>query len=268
MLNNLTNFFNIITGRMIMKTPERNDLIALGTRDPRYGGGYKPTGITVEDFINSIPIPTSGVQSVTGLNTDNTYPLNPIVQISVDGVTVTGLGTPASPLASVGNPIVGSLVGGGILVGIWEENGVKKGLIASLTNLANNVPWTIPAFQSTLIGATAQNFYEGSTNTLAIIAQTGLPASTSYAAGVAKLHLGGGYNDWYLPSPWELTMCYANAAIVNRILGVNGFIKTGYHASAESSAASSWWLWFLNGNALASSKDSLTYVRAVRIHTF
>ena len=59
MLNNLTNFFNIITGRMIKKTPERNDLIALGTRDPRYGGGYKPTGITVEDFINSIPIPTS-----------------------------------------------------------------------------------------------------------------------------------------------------------------------------------------------------------------
>lgn len=40
------------------------------------------------------------VNSVTGLNTDNTDPANPIVKISVDGVTVTGLGTPGSPLVS------------------------------------------------------------------------------------------------------------------------------------------------------------------------
>ena len=41
---------------------------------------------------------TSGVQSVTGLNTDNTDPQNPIVNISVDGTTITGDGTPLSPL--------------------------------------------------------------------------------------------------------------------------------------------------------------------------
>jgi hypothetical protein len=40
----------------------------------------------------------SGVQSVTGLNTDNTDPQNPEVKISVDGTTITGAGTPASPL--------------------------------------------------------------------------------------------------------------------------------------------------------------------------
>ncbi len=43
-----------------------------------------------------------GVQSVTGLNTNNTDPFNPIVQISVDGVTVTGDGTPGNPLVSTG----------------------------------------------------------------------------------------------------------------------------------------------------------------------
>lgn len=43
-----------------------------------------------------------GVQSVTGLNTDNADPLNPVVQISVDGVTVTGDGTPGNPLTSTG----------------------------------------------------------------------------------------------------------------------------------------------------------------------
>lgn len=43
-----------------------------------------------------------GVQSVTGLNTNNTDPANPIVRISVDGSTITGLGTPGSPLVAVG----------------------------------------------------------------------------------------------------------------------------------------------------------------------
>jgi hypothetical protein len=48
-----------------------------------------------------------GVQSVTGLNTDNTDPVNPIVQISVDGSTITGDGTPGNPLVSSSSPIVG-----------------------------------------------------------------------------------------------------------------------------------------------------------------
>jgi hypothetical protein len=55
MLNNLTNFFNLIRGRMMKTTPEPEDLIILGTKDPRYEGGYKPTGIKVSDF-------TSGLQ--------------------------------------------------------------------------------------------------------------------------------------------------------------------------------------------------------------
>ena len=39
-----------------------------------------------------------GVQSVSGLNTDNTDPSNPVVKISVDGTTITGDGTSSSPL--------------------------------------------------------------------------------------------------------------------------------------------------------------------------
>jgi len=43
---------------------------------------------------------TGTVESVTGLNTDNTDPNNPIVQISVDGSTITGQGTPEDPLVA------------------------------------------------------------------------------------------------------------------------------------------------------------------------
>jgi len=56
MLNNLSNFWNIITSKMIKKLAEPTDLIPLGTRDSRYGGNYKPTGILVSDFIAQLNI--------------------------------------------------------------------------------------------------------------------------------------------------------------------------------------------------------------------
>jgi hypothetical protein len=71
MLNNLTNFFNLITGRRIKRTLERTDLIPLGTRDSSFGGGYKPTAITVQDFLASLgcKIVISGTSGL--FNTDN-----------------------------------------------------------------------------------------------------------------------------------------------------------------------------------------------------
>lgn len=103
MWNNMTNFLSLIRGRKIKTTLEDTDLIAIATKDPTFDGGYQPTAITAEDFIASIP--TGGVQSVTGLNTDNTDPLNPIVEISVDGITITGDGTPGNPLVAAGGGV-------------------------------------------------------------------------------------------------------------------------------------------------------------------
>jgi hypothetical protein len=66
MLNNLTNFFNLIKARMTKTTLENEDLIATGTRDASYGGSYKPTAITYSDLKNQIvaAVPT-GVTTVT-----------------------------------------------------------------------------------------------------------------------------------------------------------------------------------------------------------
>lgn len=54
MLNNLTNFFNLITHKMIKKVPEATDLVALGTKDQSYNGKYKPTGILYADLKKDI----------------------------------------------------------------------------------------------------------------------------------------------------------------------------------------------------------------------
>jgi hypothetical protein len=73
----------------------------------------------------------SGVQSVTGLNTDNTDPQNPEVKISVDGTTIKGAGTPASPLQAEYIPATN--------YGLYSQT-------------ANSVPVTATTVESSLIG--------------------------------------------------------------------------------------------------------------------
>jgi len=71
---------------------------------PRWGTTWqKLVKGSSRDFDTEWTDDTGGgsVASVTGLNVDNTDPANPIMRISVDWVTVTGAGTPWSPLVAV-----------------------------------------------------------------------------------------------------------------------------------------------------------------------
>jgi hypothetical protein len=160
---------------------------------------------------------------------------------------------------------VGELFGGGIVVSVWKKNGEEHGLIASLTNLSTGIQWTTPAFQSTLIGPTAQNYNDGLANTNAIVAQAG--AGTSYAAGLCKAYNAGGYADWYLPAINELRQCYISLPIINEILGdINGFPNSGHCSSTEYNINKIWGKDFNFPNDFNSSSksSSLLLVRAVR----
>ena len=115
--------------------------------------------------------PTTGggivglVQSVTGLDTDNTDPLNPVVQISVDGVTITGDGTPANPLvASIPPALVfgSTITGSGTALSPYNaqlllgSNAIDGTLVVSpLGNDATAVPYDMQRHYSTIEGARA-----------------------------------------------------------------------------------------------------------------
>ena len=58
MLNNLTNFANIIRERMVKKATLPTDLIALGRADAGYDGGYRPIAISAGDLINQAGEPS------------------------------------------------------------------------------------------------------------------------------------------------------------------------------------------------------------------
>jgi len=54
MLRNLTNFFSILKSKGPKKVLENDDVIALGTRDPKFDGGYKPNFIKFSDLQSQI----------------------------------------------------------------------------------------------------------------------------------------------------------------------------------------------------------------------
>ena len=51
MLNNITNFFNLLTTRRIKTTIDPSDLVALGVYDPRTPGVYQPAAILACDLV-------------------------------------------------------------------------------------------------------------------------------------------------------------------------------------------------------------------------
>ncbi len=162
-----------------------------------------------------------------------------------------------------GGTEIGAQIGGGIVVAVFNDAGVNKALVASLTNLSTGLQWSSV---TALLPSTS--FYDGLINTNAIIAQTGAAATTAYAAGIARLFAGGGFSDWYLPSLWELNTCYNSAPIVNKILGsTNGFQSAIYWSSTQFSDTLAYRISFDLSAQNAQNKSINSYVRAVRIHT-
>ena len=225
---------------------------------------------------------TPSLVAGTNINITGTFPNQTITATGTAGAVtqiVAGTNVTLSPAGGTGivtinasggggGTQIGDLIGGGVVVAVFNDSGVNKALIASLTNLSAGLPYTITAFQSTLIGATAQSFSNGLTNTNAIIAQTLLPAADTYAAGRARNYLGGTFTDWYLPSLWELNMCYNSAALTSRIAGVTSFISNGFYASSTEGGSSFQLAQdFFNGSRANYGKNNNFNVRAVRIHT-
>jgi hypothetical protein len=199
-----------------------------------------------------------------------TAPIDAVTVIGVPNTTRGDAYLPATVPISALQTNIGKLMGGGIVVSEWIENGVHKALIASLFDLSINVFWTETA-QQTISCVGAQSYSNGLANTNAIIAQTGAAATINYSAGIARLFAGGGYNDWYLPSIWELNMCFNSAAIIDKALvGVgNGFQNTSYWSSTQVNNTDAWTLDFSDGTNYITLKGSFgECTRAVRTHTF
>jgi hypothetical protein len=187
-------------------------------------------------------------------------------------ISITGNGTTATPYIINASPgagnfthYIGELYQGGIIVALWKESGVEKGIIASLINVGF-VPWS--NLTTTLIGASAQSIRNGQANTTAIITQPGHITSAALLCNdYTNVNTGTGvYTDWYLPAIWELEQCFNSAFVVNKVIGdANGFIGEFYYSSTESANNTAWGISFITCYALNTGvKANPSRVRAIR----
>ena len=113
--------------------------------------------------------------------------------------------------------------------------------------------------QTTLNGNTSTAIGTGKANSDAIITQSGTTASSNSAAEVCEAYVGGGYNDWFLPSKDELAQLYAN-----QDMGQWGGFEDRYWSSSEYNTWYSWSQYFTDGTQPNTLKSSSLHFRPVR----
>ena len=113
------------------------------------------------------------------------------------------------------------------------------GIIVSEKDLSSGIRWFNGIMTLNIIGARGSAIGTGKSNTALIIKNNG-EKRKNYAAGVATLYDGGGYNDWVLPSFEELNKLYTNKTFL-------GMSEGWYWSSTESDNYSIWFLDFKFG---------------------
>ena len=150
-----------------------------------------------------------GVQSVTGLNTNNSDPQNPIVQISI-GSGLSGNGTPSSPLIATG--------GGGTVTGATISGALS---VSGSVTLA--FAWT---------GTTGQ--YVRGDGSLATFPTIPSVTPSNVTAGSTKISLGGTPTGAALQA-FSIDVSEANLTL-NNIGGTLGISKGGTNLTALGTA--------------------------------
>jgi hypothetical protein len=211
-------------------------------------------------------------------------PNNEIQTISRTGTTVTlnnGGGTfedsvgvyTAGTGIDITNNVISTSGTCGLAIGDTYQGGIIfyldasgcHGLISAPSDQSTGIQWYNGIYIIT--NATFDGVKAGQSNTKLIINTQG---AGSYAAKLCDdliIYSNTGlFEDWYLPSKYELNLMYQNIGQGNALgLGnVGGFANLGYWSSTESGNANAWAQRFDNGGQFFYSKGFNFYVRAVR----
>jgi hypothetical protein len=195
-----------------------------------------------------------------------------IVGGKTDSTDIAAMGFVAGSGSGGSGHYVGELFGGGIVFYVYNNG--ANGLIASLDDLdgGSGVAWS--GNDSVLIGATAQSFYDGASNTTAMVTQD---ATATKAGTLCDSYSNGGSSDWYLPTDWELNLLYNSVYLINTLLENDGIGTTNglnaeylaptygrYWSSTEDPGNFAWYYEVGSGYSDYSTKVKPWRVRAVR----
>ncbi|MBK6833170.1 MAG: DUF1566 domain-containing protein [Bacteroidetes bacterium] len=150
---------------------------------------------------------------------------------------------------------IGQNYQGGII--FYIDNTNQHGLIAATNDYINSVGWTSGFSYTT--NALDSVLGTGDINTNKIISISG--TLSTYAASVCYNSTMNSYNDWFLPSKFELNLLRNNLYLS----GVGNFNSFVYWSSTECANGSyAWAQVFSTGQQISSSKNLIRYVRPIR----
>jgi hypothetical protein len=166
---------------------------------------------------------------------------------------------------------IGDFAHGGIV--FWVDETGKHGLVCAKVDQSAPVRWNAGTNGSTF--AKGVGVYSGKANTEIIILFNLIIGDDSnpYAARICnetQITEGGKtYDDWYLPSIYELTLMHQNKTTINTTASANGGsdLTTHYWSSTESQLAGALGLSFIapyDGIVFETNKTYAGVVRAVR----
>lgn len=157
---------------------------------------------------------------------------------------------------------IGDSIHGGIV--FWTDESGAHGLVAAPTDQSESIAWWNGEIRSA--NATGDGIGMGANNTILIMAlETSGNTARDFAAKLcADLSItdpeGKVYNDWYLPSKYELYLMYKNL----HLEGVGGFSPGIYWSSSEDFTNYAWSQNFSDGNQQFLFKNNKNRVRAIR----
>jgi len=266
------------------KTAENvtNDLVDDADADPanemNTGVVLNGTDLEITDGNGTIVTDLSSLQD--GVNDADADPNNEIQTISRTGTTVTlsngggtfedsvGVYTAGAGIDITNNVVsttgpcalsIGDIHQGGII--FYLDASGCHGLISAPSDQSTGIQWYNGSYTNTTAFGSCVGCGDG--NTSMIVYNQGAGA---YAAKLCYDLILGVYNDWYLPSKYELNLMYQNIGQGNALgLGnVGGFAGSDYWSATEIDVSAAWFQNFGTGNQVNFNKNGNFYVRAVR----
>lgn len=153
---------------------------------------------------------------------------------------------------------IGEFFGGGII--FYLEPDGEHGLIASLSDIIDNVTWSLNSDSTEAIST-----FNGATNTEKIVSEQG---EGNYAAFYCDTLTTGSYSDWYLPSADELFLLFKVTYVINKNLSNDGnedstpMGLSDYWTSSQCNANEAFKM--TAGSIINTRKSSKASVRAIR----
>jgi hypothetical protein len=237
------------------------------TNEMNTGVALNGTDLEITDGNGTIVTDLSSLQDgVNDADSDPTNEMNTGVVLTGTDLEITdGNGTIVTDLsslkASTCDLSIGDTYQGGII--FYLEASACHGLISAPTDQSAGIRWHNGSNTNTTAFASCVGCGGGNTSMIVHSQGTG-----SYAAKLCYDLSLGGYDDWYLPSKYELNLMFYNIGAGNALgLGnIAGFSNTSYWSSTESADYLAWLqLIGVNGNAGQGAKvDNYYYVRAIR----